>query len=367
MGPKESQVMGFIWRLTLWKDESKRQMSNIISIHSESIDKSFNELVEEFRNIEGHVSELKKERKVLLDTINNLNTEIKNMTSKSTQVEPVVLETVTEIQDVKEECVESPEFHSENGNEGECEELGDNLLIKEIIKEDKSVHQGFKEFVCNVCQFAFSSKENLNIHLENVHKSEERNVGRGHDDKSRNEDDFSKTASSVLNETKISNPKKLLSSRGNGKLQCDICPYTTLRKNNLNRHKKFHNKGVKRFKCELCSYSSASKNALTYHMNSAHYVGEKFECEICPYSTTSNRNLVYHMASAHKIGKTYECDRCPHTSASKRDLRYHKTTVHKIGEMFECDKCPSKSADKGNLERHRAVVHKIGKSVDYVP
>ena len=58
-GQKEclAQVKNFMERLNLWREESQRQMSNIFSSHSKSIDTSFSELAMEFGDLEAHVSE----------------------------------------------------------------------------------------------------------------------------------------------------------------------------------------------------------------------------------------------------------------------------------------------------------------------
>ena len=78
----QNQVRVLIQKLSSWRDESHRQMSNIVSSQSRSIDKGFNDLVEEFSDLQAQVSVLRKERTVLLETVDNLNNEIRQMGAK---------------------------------------------------------------------------------------------------------------------------------------------------------------------------------------------------------------------------------------------------------------------------------------------
>ena len=48
----QNQVREFIHKLSSWRDESHKQMSNIISSHTRSIDMGFNGLVEEFNDLQ---------------------------------------------------------------------------------------------------------------------------------------------------------------------------------------------------------------------------------------------------------------------------------------------------------------------------
>ena len=423
-GQKEclTEVKNFMERLNMWREESQRQLSNIFSSHSKSIDTSFSELAKEFGDLEAHVSELKKERNVLLDTINNLNGEIRSLTVKSRTEESEVQESdiSLEIQDVKVECEESPELYSD---EGESVNYGDNFdqrahKEKILIKDPASNINDSKEFLCNVCQFVFSTRENLNIHFQNVH-SEVSNIRKDNDDKLSNVGNCDVKEKRVMRGTKPPRNHKL-HSKEYTRFKCEHCPYQTSRRDSLNSHLDgVHNDGVKRFKCEKCSYSSATKRCLRHHMASVHNVGEllkcekcpyssawrtnlknhmrsvhnigdklqceqcpyetsmkailnrhwdaihnkgvkRFKCEICPHSYAEKHKLKCHMVSVHNIGDKLQCEKCSYSSALKRDLRNHMASVHNIfEELFKCEKCPYSSPDKGNLKKHRQAVHKI--------
>ena len=83
-----------------------------------------------------------------------------------------------------------------------------------------------------ICHFQFSTKENLKIHLKNVHPM-----------------------------SKNSEEKQVEIEDLNEKIIREV------------------------FKCEQCSYSSVRKWYLKHHIKSEHETIEEFKCELCPYTT----------------------------------------------------------------------------------
>ena len=73
----KSHVRDMINNLYSWRDESHRQMSNILSYHTKSIDKGLNDIVREVTDLQTQVAVLRNERKTLLETVNSLNSEIR--------------------------------------------------------------------------------------------------------------------------------------------------------------------------------------------------------------------------------------------------------------------------------------------------
>ena len=84
----QRQVGEMVEKLASWREDSHKQMSTIISSHCKTFDISFNDLVEEFGELQSQVSDLKKERTVLLDTIDNLNGEIRQLGARLMLSEP---------------------------------------------------------------------------------------------------------------------------------------------------------------------------------------------------------------------------------------------------------------------------------------
>ena len=83
-----------------------------------------------------------------------------------------------------------------------------------------------------------------------------------------------------------------------------------------------------------------------------------YQCDVCGY-TTSKRNLNQHKAEVHKAGnKTFICESCPFTCASKGGLTNHQLWRHRDDKKYECDLCPYTSSIKKELQRHLKVLHK---------
>ena len=78
----QSQVTKLIDKLYSWRDESHRQMSEILDYHRKGIDESFNNLFEEFSHLHGQVSTLREERGKLLMSVDSLNKDIGKLNAK---------------------------------------------------------------------------------------------------------------------------------------------------------------------------------------------------------------------------------------------------------------------------------------------
>ena len=68
--------------LNSWKEESHRQISRIINSQSTSINTGINTLVEEVRGLQNELSLIRKEKAVLLETVDNLNGEISQLNTR---------------------------------------------------------------------------------------------------------------------------------------------------------------------------------------------------------------------------------------------------------------------------------------------
>ena len=150
-GQKEyqSQVRDLIKELGSWRDELHSQISNIISSHIRITDKGFNDLVDEFTDLQTQVSVLRKVNDVLRETVDNLNSGIRLMGAKLPFAEPEVQEGdgfEADIPDIKED-VESPRVQSETDDEARCVAYGDILdqsthtQNKISISDDQSTPQ----------------------------------------------------------------------------------------------------------------------------------------------------------------------------------------------------------------------------------
>ena len=69
-------------KLSSWSEESHGQITKIITSHNSSIRKGIRDLAEEVDGLQAELSIIKKERTVLLETVDNLNGEIRQLNAK---------------------------------------------------------------------------------------------------------------------------------------------------------------------------------------------------------------------------------------------------------------------------------------------
>ena len=81
--------------------------------------------------------------------------------------------------------------------------------------------------------------------------------------------------------------------------KCDLCEYSSSRKDNLNRHKKLRGHFTEAsqedgYKCPWCDFRSGTI-VLKQHIQSVHSGKMKqYKCELCYYSSSRKDNLTRH-------------------------------------------------------------------------
>ena len=134
-----NQVRDLIQVLSSWQEEAHRQMSSILSSHSKQIDMGFNGLVEEFNDLHAQISVLREDRNGLLETVANLNDEIRQMGAKQNLGEHDVQEDdnfEVDIQEMKMEYVASLKIPDENVA-GAKIVVSEDILEESLDKQDK--------------------------------------------------------------------------------------------------------------------------------------------------------------------------------------------------------------------------------------
>ena len=117
-----SEVEDLFEKLGSWRNESHKQISDIINAHSNSINKGMNDLVKEVDELQAELSVIRKERKVLLETVENLNCEIKHLNDKILVPQPET-ETLDNPNDkIREEESLKEEIQTDKDSEHELEE-----------------------------------------------------------------------------------------------------------------------------------------------------------------------------------------------------------------------------------------------------
>ena len=279
-----------------------------------SIDNAFDNLVEEFSNLQVQVSELRKERTVLLETLDNL----RNESLHSVKLPSNSADLEVQENDSFEDTIPAIKLNSveENAVYTDDEDPLHPVLVKSRTKRehgDESMEQS-----------NHSIQENVKVKVAKMTMIQK----------------FWDKGSRHMTYT------------------CEECGYASPRKSMVRRHwDSVHNKGMKKYKCQHCTYSAAQTGQLKSHMITVHKMGDIFKCEKCPYSSTRGDMLKRHWDALHNMGnKRFKCEECPFSSAEKQRLKEHIVSVHNnMGE--NCDKCPYSSVDKEWLNTHKKSHH----------
>ena len=332
-GKKEClrEAKDLLEKLNSWRDESHRQISSIITSHSGNINNGIKGLVEEVCDLKSEVSVLRKERTVLLETVDNLNGEIRHLNDKL-QLLPILEDELNqdvpeaenlevEISEVTENYKEGPRISNkyedqernteyvdvQDGN-GAIQKLNKSTLsnvdsenhstikgtadedvdsVAKVTMDGEETEQNFSKCrstnlsldttVCPECKFVFSNNENLKIHMENVHPKSELLADPETNEDSNQGNDQQKSESAAMDGFKIADELMSKSTKGSkrGKHKCERCPYQSNNSAHLIRHIKAVHDKIRKHVCEDCGYAASRKGTLNRHKKTVHKMGEK--------------------------------------------------------------------------------------------
>ncbi|XP_035662738.1 zinc finger protein 184-like [Branchiostoma floridae] len=281
-----------------------------------------------------------------------------------------------------------------------CDQCNYSSMKKsEITRHKVAVHTGKKPYSCLQCEFRTAYKINVLKHIRNHHSSERGSpTSKGENNKGESskvgqgteqlqmED---KNSVSIDDATAITDAdgRNLKGKEGNapegfipvksakgsqpqnkdsksGKLKragkprsanlylCEICDYSTHRKDCLVRHMIIHS-GAKPYNCKQCEYRAADKSNLIKHIRKHLNVKKQYRCKNCAYTTTVRAEFLIHKMSH---AKTYSCPECSYTSKRSSCVTRHRKT-HTGEKPYLCDECGFRSSDNSNLLKHKQYYH----------
>lgn len=154
----------------------------------------------------------------------------------------------------------------------------------------KSVHVTERNFKCRICKTSFKTKECLKSHIRTHEKS----------------------------------------------FECTECGKRFSNKSHLKEHVEWH-RNPEAYKCKICQKSFAQKYCLKAHvkLHESGHLFTKFKCSLCPYSTDKAENLEKHELK-HKrqeentqMRKNWlQCEKCPVKLKNKLKLATHYWKKH---------------------------------------
>ena len=267
----QSEVGHFFEKLSIWREESHRDFSNIIQFHSTTINKGISDLVQEVNNLKDDLSMITRERNDLLETVHNPSNGLRQRNIESQIRQPSPEPEVIEANDTEgigprfEKNSETSKSGTEKGIQDDStfnesadfdldekinvEVTNDEISEKNLAEEqttESNISQQFEsktssndDYVCLECKFPFSTSENLKIHLKNLHPK----LG-------------------IINHNG--------NQSGNKKFKCEKCPSTSDNPVNMKQHIKDVHENIKNYVCKESGYAASHKGKLKQHIEEMH-------------------------------------------------------------------------------------------------
>ena len=395
----QSQVTKLIDKLYSWRDESHRQMSEILDHHRKGINESFNNLFEEFSHLQGQVSTLREERGKLLMSVDNLNQDIGKLNAKVLKTQHVDLGSSSP--PVREEPLEMLKTHQEVKNKENSRGKGDMIaqysmpqcsepqrkicpkniknqvshsipidsLTHEIGHKSAEAHNDQKIYTLSTSELKKACTNNptsFNTMTENIEECTEEGYGLDHCAQQ-----ISETQQNISSEIGVGKMETNLGTQEEDKdAILKVLSGVKLQESvEGTEHKKYQNKRAsfgqaKEAKCEQCQFVTVWKTALSRHIRTVHNKVRNHKCGLCELSFAQKSTLQHHVEAVHKKLRKHACEECGYAATQKSNIRTHMKRAHSVAskqseEMLHCGECEYFTRGERNFKRHMESIHKI--------
>ena len=190
------------------------------------------------------------------------------------------------------------------------------------------------EHTCPSCGKTFTSKSNLNTHLNMVHSAAEKHYSCG-----TCQNKFYRKCDLLKHEARHSDERAH---------KCIQCSLAFKSHGELRNHVKLH--GPNKFKCTVCSKTFSRKYTLKIHEDT-HNEECHFTCDICDKKLKSKNTLTIHMR-LHTGERPYKCQECSESFIQASHLKRHMLTNHDGQKTFTCTVCNKKLQGQNSLYTH---------------
>ena len=250
-----------------------------------------------------------------------------------------------------------------------CEHCGYKApKLSKLTKHIKAVHLKIKDYACEDCDAEFSSKSNLERHVNTKHKGiryscdqcEYKTTQSGrltqHIDVAhlKIKDYTCEDCDEKFSEPGISERHVKVQHEG-VRYSCEQCDYKAQELDTLRRHTKAVHLKVDDHTSVACDAKLSSKSSLPKHVT-VKQQGVRHNCEECGYKAPKLSKLTKHIKAVHLKIKDYACEDCDAEFYSRSNLERHMNSKHK-GIRYSCDQCDYKTTQSGRLTHHTNVAH----------
>ena len=152
------------------------------------------------------------------------------------------------------------------------------------------------------------------------------------------------------------------------RMSCPNCDFKTFIRRSLCRHKCVSGKAELQYlkKCDECDFKDNSAARISEHIGAAHE-GVILKCEFCTFTSLFKDDLDKHSRITHNVIHHLKCELCPFVGKNKIEIVNHKDKMHETYKIESdgtaiCLFCNFKSKDKTRngktaVKRHYMTIH----------
>ena len=193
-------------------------------------------------------------------------------------------------------------------------------------------------FRCHPCEIDFATETALTNHINNVHKTNNRDLYNC--TKCKRNSVFQSLDDLKEHEKRLHPPPPQT---------CSHCKETLSTERELWLHLKKNHQGYRNI-CLECGKKLASSGSLHNHKKSVHEAVKKFSCSQCDRRFALKQKLDNHVLRDHEGKYPFQCNECDKGFVHKQSLDAHLRS-HR-GEPLKCEQCGKPYMDISNLRKH---------------
>lgn len=234
-----------------------------------------------------------------------------------------------------------------------------------LVLHTVEVHQQQKVLPCNMCSRKFTQQRIVEYHFKRAHDKPNRAVRAP--DGTIKPGAFTKgpfkckqCERGFFSRIRLNAHRMSVHGEPGHRFQCDECPLSYTRGEELTRHSMVVHRQTRSYKCDKCSHAFTQQSMLDFHMQyhrqpRAPYRKRNFVCLTCSNRFHTEPELTEHTCPgprAKSVPQRVVCDICGRTLSTTTALRRHKLQ-HGDARPAVCDVCGAGFIDNVSLVIHK--------------